>query len=304
MGVLAMMPNNFFRNAVACGTVMLGAACGSSAHLRSDKMNLSGFSTGIVAPSAARTNLRNTRARDARVLSTAFVTSSFAREQLRNTRVRNARDATQARIEQLFADKNLTYPAAEVYLRVFKSERELELWVRSSDSDRFTLLKTYGICRLAGEPGPKRRRGDRQVPEGLYHVDLFNPASSYHLSMRINYPNAYDRAVNGTRGNLGGDIYIHGGCVSEGCLAMTDEGIRELYWIAVQARAVGQQRIPVHIFPGRFDGANMRIIERAHKRERDILAFWNTLKPNYEYFEKERRLPDAVVRKTQYQIGD
>ena len=292
-----MMPKNYFRNTVACGIAVLGAACGSSAHLRPEKMNLSGLSPSVVAPSTVRTQ-QYTRVRSARVRSAALVNSSFAREQLRNGRVRKARDATQARIEQMFADKNLPYPAAEVYLRVFKVEHELELWVRSAGGDQFTLLKTYSICRLAGEPGPKRRRGDRQVPEGFYHVDLFNPSSAYHLSMRINYPNAYDRAANDPSVDLGGDIYIHGGCLSDGCLAMTDDGIRELYWMGVQARAVGQQRIPVHIFPSRLDRENMRNNERVYKREPQLLAFWKTLKPDYEYFEKERRLPAAIVNKS------
>ena len=131
---------------------------------------------------------------------------------------------------------------------MFKQERELELWVLPANGDRFELLRTYEICKLAGMLGPKRKQGDRQVPEGFYAIDLFNPVSAYHLSLRINYPNHRDRLV-AKSGKLGGDIFIHGGCKSVGCIAITDDAIEELYWIAVQARGRHQRSIPVHIFP-------------------------------------------------------
>ncbi|HSK18243.1 MAG TPA: L,D-transpeptidase family protein, partial [Longimicrobiales bacterium] len=142
--------------------------------------------------------------------------------------------------------------------------------------------------------GPKRHQGDAQVPEGFYNIDLFNPNSSYHLSMRVDYPNARDRAAN-PDGNLGGDIYIHGDCVSEGCLAMTDEGIEELYWIGIEAHAMGQTRIPVHIFPARLDNAEMRRMKDVFADHPELLRFWRTLQPGYEYFEKHHRLPQVLV---------
>ena len=122
-----------------------------------------------------------------------------------------------------------------MYVRVFKQERGLELWVRPVSGDRFALLRTYPICALAGVLGPKRIQGDRQVPEGFYTIDLFNPESSYHLSLRINYPNQRDRAASPRKHGLGGDIFIHGGCKSDGCIAINDQAIQELYWIAVIA---------------------------------------------------------------------
>lgn len=224
----------------------------------------------------------------------AITESAFAREQLQHSRVRAAQRSARPKISRLYSERNILHPAAEVYVRVFKRDRILEVWVRPTDDARFQLLKTYGICALAGKPGPKQRQGDAQVPEGFYYIDLFNPQSSYHLSMRINYPNKRDETVN--RGNrLGGDIYIHGGCRSEGCLAVTDGGIEELYWIALEARAMGQHNIPVHIFPARLDDAELKRMKDVFSDKPELVDFWKTLKPGYDYFETTRRVPQVTV---------
>jgi murein L,D-transpeptidase YafK len=221
--------------------------------------------------------------------------SSFALEQLRHDRVREARIAARHNIKRLFHERGIRYPAAEVFMRIFKRERTLELWVRGVDGDSFQLLKAYDICALAGELGPKRRQGDSQTPEGFYSISFFNPRSDYHLSLHIDYPNRRDRAAGLEGTSLGGDIYIHGGCSSEGCVAITDEGIRELYWLAVEARAVGQLRIPVHIFPARLDQRDFEILQNTFSTRPDLTGFWATLKPGYDFFEEHRRLPSISV---------
>lgn len=233
----------------------------------------------------------------ARVLGTPLLPtgSTFALSQLRNERVLDARIATRFNIKQLFHERGIRYPAAEMFLRIFKRERTLELWVRPDNDAAFQLLKTYDICALAGELGPKRRQGDSQVPEGFYAVDFFNPESDYHLSLHVDYPNVKDRLGSEEQISLGGDIYIHGGCNSDGCLALTDEGIMELYWMAVEARAVGQQRIPVHIFPARFESGELERLQRVFETEPELGAFWATLKPGYDFFEQNRRIPAIMV---------
>jgi murein L,D-transpeptidase YafK len=229
-------------------------------------------------------------------LKAAPVVAPFVRDQLRHPRVREARELSEDGIMSMFHERKISYPADEIFVRVLKLERELELWVRPTNSDRFELLRTYPICALAGVLGPKRVEGDRQVPEGFYTIDLFNPNSSYHLSLRINYPNRRDRAANLAERPLGGDIFIHGGCRSDGCLAITDQGIRELYWIAVMTKGFGQQRIPVHIFPTRMhDGKEIRKIGRLKHFHPSVLEFWDSLKPGYDYFEKHRKLPDVDI---------
>ena len=220
----------------------------------------------------------------------------FVREQMRFTRVREARNNAEHAIRRLYRERRIKYPAAEVYLRVFKTERTLEVWVRPENRDQFELLTAYRICALAGGVGPKRREGDEQVPEGFYNIDMFNPSSSYHLSLRINYPNARDQAANSRAEDLGGDIFIHGGCRSEGCLAITDDGIDELYWIALTARAAGQQQIPVHIFPARFGPSwDARPRKGLTHFDVNVMSFWKSLKPGYYYFEQHRRVPVMTV---------
>ena len=140
--------------------------------------------------------------------------------------------------------------------------------------------------------GPKRQQGDGQVPEGFYNVAVFNPYSSYHLSLGINYPNASDRIVG--KGNLGGDIMIHGSCVTIGCMPLTDTYIKEVYILAVEARTNGQQTIPVHIFPTKMDEKGMNLLADTNSKQLD---FWKNIKTGYDYFEQKKQLPKFSVDK-------
>ncbi|MEO5511018.1 MAG: L,D-transpeptidase family protein [Longimicrobiales bacterium] len=220
--------------------------------------------------------------------------SPFALTQLQYDRVRDARVEVRYGIKKLFRDRGLRYPAADIYLRVFKREHALELWVRPEGDTIFSLLRTYDICAQSGDLGPKRARGDNQVPEGFYTIDRFNPYSDYHLSLHVDYPNRSDQLI-GVEPDLGGDIFIHGGCNSIGCLALTDEGIKQLYWVAVEARAAGQQRIPIDIFPARLGDDEMTQLDRAFRASPALVAFWKTLKPAYDFFEKARIRPNVRV---------
>lgn len=220
--------------------------------------------------------------------------TEFVRKQLEHPRVRRAQLIARPRINRLFFQRDIAHPAAELFLRVFKRERVLEAWVRPAGQEEFELLESYSICAAAGKPGPKTLEGDGQVPEGFYYIDMLNPDSEYYLSMRINYPNTRDILAN--RGQtLGGDIYLHGGCRSEGCLAMTNGGIEELYWLVVEARAIGQERVPVHIFPARLDDAEMDQSADVFADQPQLLEFWRTLKPAYDHFEATRRVPRMHV---------
>jgi len=168
--------------------------------------------------------------------------------------------------------------------------------VRPAGQDAFALLKTYEICALTNKPGPKRVRGDLQTPEGFYYINNFNPQSGYHLSLGVNYPNESDRILGGDE-SMGGDIYIHGGCKTAGCVAVTDENIKEIYWLAVEARDRGQSRIPVHIFPARMNDAAVTQLVRIFDGEHDLINFWANLKPGYDLFEGNHKLPAVSVNK-------
>jgi murein L,D-transpeptidase YafK len=154
-------------------------------------------------------------------------------------------------------------------------------------------IKAYVICASSGDLGPKRREGDMQVPEGFYLVSVFNPWSNFHLSLKIDYPNASDRIL-GDRLHPGGDIFIHGSCVTIGCIPLRDDPIEEIYLAAVDARASGQVRIPVHIFPGRMQPLQPEL-ERFAKSNTNLQAFWQNLQEGFTYFETKHLLPRIAV---------
>ena len=236
-------------------------------------------------------------------LTSILAAQSFKAQQLKSPRVQKAAREVEPKLKALFQEKGLAYPPKAIFIRVFKRERELEVWVRTTE-EVFTLVKTYPICATSGTLGPKRRQGDGQVPEGFYVVRDFNPASSFHLSLGINYPNASDRIL-GEMGRLGGSIYIHGNCVTIGCVPITDAGIEEVYLLAVEAREAGQREIPVHIFPARLSDGEFRSLEREFRSQPVLLQFWFRLKPGFDYFEGQRKVPRiGVDAKGNYVLGN
>lgn len=136
-----------------------------------------------------------------------------------------------------------SYPPKNLFIRAFKQEKELEIW---AGSRKLRLIKTYPILAASGVLGPKLQRGDRQVPEGWYYINRFNPKSRFHLSLGLNYPNEADKIRSAGR-DPGDDIFIHGSNKSIGCLAMGDPAIEEIYGLARDVKS----RIHVLILPSR-----------------------------------------------------
>jgi murein L,D-transpeptidase YafK len=146
----------------------------------------------------------------------------------------------------------------------------------------------------SGGLGPKRKQGDRQVPEGFYEIEVFNPLSNYHLSLGINYPNKSDSIISKYT-DKGGDIYIHGGCATIGCIPLTDEMIKEIYLLSVFAKEAGQKNLPVHIFPTRMENIDMARLIFGNSHKQELLDFWKNLRMGYTYFQVEKRLPIIEV---------
>jgi len=209
-------------------------------------------------------------------------------------RVAAARKARAKQVAALFSEAGVAWPPEQLYLRAFKHERELEVWA-GSKTGPLVKVKTYPFCAASGDLGPKRREGDLQVPEGFYTIDLFNPKSSYHLSMRVSYPNAADRFQQVAGVPLGGDIYVHGDCVSIGCIAIEDGPIEELYLITLDTRAKTKRDVPIHIFPRRLDDAGMAALTQSQPAASSLVAFWKSLQPAYSQFEALRRIPSTSV---------
>lgn len=182
--------------------------------------------------------------------------------------------------------------SSPILVRVYKQEAELEIWKQTS-SGRFALLKTYPICRWSGQLGPKRAEGDRQVPEGFYTItaSALNPNSRFYLSYDLGYPNAYDRSL----GRSGGDIMVHGACSSRGCFSMTDEQMSEIYAVTREAFAGGQQQFQAQSFPFRFTVANM-----ARHRLNPNMPFWKNLKQGSDNFELTRKPVEVGLCNARY----
>lgn len=204
-----------------------------------------------------------------------------------------------------FEEKKLPWPAKYVYIRSFKFDSQLEVWVKQERNQPYRLFKTYKVCALAGTLGPKRMAGDYQVPEGFYYVNEFNPKSNYHLSLGLNYPNSSDKMLADSL-QPGGDIYIHGSCVTTGCIPITDLQIEELYVLAAHAKSEGQDFIPVHIFPINFK--NQRSADYLNKYLKDFPEYKglaDRLKQVYYYFDKHKNLPVIMVNeKGEYVLGE
>lgn len=186
-------------------------------------------------------------------------------------------------------------PADPIVVRIFKQESELEIWKRDR-SGRYALLKTYPMCRWSGKLGPKKRNGDRQAPEGFYHVSagMLNPNSQYYLSFNLGYPNRLESAL----GYTGEALMVHGACSSSGCYALTDEGVGEIYAVAREALKAGQKTFQVQAYPFRMTPRNM-----AKNRQDPNYPFWLTLKRGYDLFEVSRRPPEVGYCGRSYAFG-
>ena len=178
-----------------------------------------------------------------------------------------------------------------VYMRIFKLEHELEIWVQKDG--RFVRFATYPICLWSGRLGPKLKEGDRQAPEGFYTVDAeqLNPNSRMHRSFSLGFPNLFDQA----HGRTGSFLMVHGGCASIGCYAVTDPAVDEIWRLVTAALDRGQARFPVHVFPFRMTESNVRA-RRGYRWE----GFWADLKQGYDLFEQSRLPPTVSVCKDRY----
>jgi murein L,D-transpeptidase YafK len=220
--------------------------------------------------------------------------SSFRDTQRQHTRVDAAYVEKESTVKSYFAAKNIDDRKFALFLRAFKKEMKLEAWVKPRTSDTFVLLHTFDFCSTSGVAGPKRKEGDLQIPEGIYFINHFNPVSDFHLSLGINYPNESDKILS-DRKMPGSAIYIHGNCVTVGCIPISDDKIKELYILAVEARNDGQEKIPVHIFPTMLTDANLNELSRQVNASPSLTGFWKNLQLIFNDFEKSHQLKNVRV---------
>ena len=224
------------------------------------------------------------------LLRSGMSSPTFREKQMNFTRVREAYNFKEKIVDNTLAALSISRDSLRIYLRAFKTEKIIELWAKNSSDSVFVPIKEFPICDISGFEGPKRRYRDLQVPEGFYHISKLNPYSKYYLSMEINYPNASD-SIRGVHGHLGNQIYIHGSCISSGCLAITDDKIRELFVYCIEAYNSGQQEIALTIYPARLTDDNYSELIADYKKDKDKLSLWADLKKSYDLFKLARVLP-------------
>lgn len=198
-------------------------------------------------------------------------------------------------LENEFKAKGLKWPARYVFIRSFKYDGQLEIWVKNEAKEKYKLFKTYKVCLQSGAMGPKRIQGDYQVPEGFYYINEFNPNSAYHMALGLNYPNTSDKILSDPE-KPGDGIYIHGSCVSIGCIPVNNFDIEEIYIIASAAKASGEDFIPVHIFPVRYNNkTSIAFLDNYIQNNPPLQKFALQLKSAYDKFEATRELPIVLI---------
>lgn len=183
-------------------------------------------------------------------------------------------------------------PDSPVLVRIFKMESELEVW-KVDHTGKYALLKTFPMCRWSGRLGPKTKEGDRQAPEGFYHVTagMLNPKSQFYLSFNLGYPNRLESAL----GYSGEALMVHGACSSSGCYALTDQGVGEIYAVASRALKAGQGAFQVQAYPFRMTPENLAV-----HRDDPNMPFWRNLKEGHDIFEARHREPKVAACSRRY----
>lgn len=151
------------------------------------------------------------------------------------TVVDNLESRVEKRLESSLRLAGFTDFPDKIILVGLKEERKLELYGVLNGKTK--LIKKYPFTAMSGKLGPKLKEGDKQIPEGIYKIEYLNPNSFYHLSLKVSYPNAFDKKKTelSNISQMGGDIFIHGKAVTIGCIPIGDEAIEEVFVLAQNA---------------------------------------------------------------------
>lgn len=222
--------------------------------------------------------------------------ASFLDEQLRYKRVRTAYTEKKPIIQERLEEMDLSLNNVNVMIKAYKNEQIVRVYVKKSSEKMWDVYKEFPFCSFSGDLGPKRMEGDFQIPEGYYYVNHFNPASNFLLSLGVSYPNKADR-IKSTASRKGGAIYMHGNCVTIGCIPIQDEPIKELYILSVLGKNNGQSKVPIHIFPFEYTHTTMSLAVRKYPEHKD---FWENIYDIERKFDSTKVPPKVGINS----VGD
>ena len=220
------------------------------------------------------------------MVNSILLADDFLEDQKRYSRVRTAIKEKDELVKNNLKNNNIKLNELNILITAYKQEDILEIYAKNENDKTYKKIASYNIASKSGVLGPKRMEGDLQVPEGFYYIDRFNPASSYYLSLGINYPNESDKKKS-DKPKLGGDIFIHGSTVTIGCMPMTDDKIKEIYLYAVYAKDNGQNKIPVYIFPFKMTDTNFNHYKEQYNKT--LINFWTNLKKGHDLFQNTKK---------------
>lgn len=189
-------------------------------------------------------------------------------------------------VTKMFDRKGVDF-SAPIFMRAIKDESLIELWAKAKNRDQYRLVKSYEVCDYSGELGPKTVQGDMQTPEGFYQVQSWHmkPDSAFHLAFNLGFPNRHDQANRWTGSNL----MVHGDCISEGCFAMRDGPMEEIYTVATMNFEAGHGVFHFHSFPFRLTNSKL-----AKVKDHPWHGFWSALKPGFSIFDQQKRVPQIA----------
>ena len=138
---------------------------------------------------------------------------------------------------------------APVFIRIFKREFELELWMKRDE--RFERSPSIPICRWSGGLGPSSRKATAGA-RGLLYGRCQSPQPDQPLASLVQsrLPQRLRPQPSAHRHRY---LMVHGGCGSVGCYAMTDPVIDEI-WRLVTAALKGPAALPRARLPVPHDG--------------------------------------------------
>ncbi len=221
----------------------------------------------------------------------------FKEKQKQYTRVKGAYKAKEKLLQAELHKIGYELSEIEVFIRAFKKEAILEVFVKKIEDKQYHYFKTYDFCSNSGNLGPKRIEGDAQIPEGFYQIEGYNPYSQFHLSLRVNYPNDADLILS-NKNYPGSEVYVQGDCVTIGCIPITDDKIKELYLLSVESKNNSERPISIHIFPFYLSDKNINNAILKDKNLKIHHKFWKELQSGFDFFEKNKTLPKISVNQT------
>lgn len=216
----------------------------------------------------------------------------FKLEQLQKPAVKQAYVAVENRLKKEVLAKGLTSFSNHIYLRAFKNESIVEVWIKAPTAATYRLLKRYKLCTAPGEFGPKQLLGDKKVPEGLYHISNLASASREQMALLLDYPNQADQNRDAQKDR----VYINSNCQkAAGNLSLSEEMLFEIYVLTMEAMSAGQQQVPVHVFPAYLSERNFNKLLGLYQNDKGLRGFWSSLKTAYDYFNRTRSLPQTMA---------